>query len=132
MKKLYMSWNCLDHAIDRLAIKILASGLQFKNIYGIPRGGLIPAVMLSHKLGIPLTQELSLYERVTLVVDDICDSGVTIGKYISLGFPTASLYLRSTCEWVPTFIFDVVDEEWIQFAWENDDSETVQDYLNKL
>ena len=130
MKKQYMSWDLFEDAIEELCQKIVRSGFQFKNIYGIPRGGLIPAVMLSHKLEIPFTQELSLYERVTLVVDDICDTGNTLQKYISLGFPTATLYLRSNCEIRPTFIFDTVNDEYISFPWEDVDAEPIVDYLN--
>ena len=44
------------------------------------QGGLIPAVMLSHRLKIPLVK--GDIGPDTLIVDDICDSGETLDKFV--------------------------------------------------
>ena len=60
----------------------LFSGEGFDGIYGIPAGGLVPAVYLHYRLKLPLM--LAPTER-TLVVDDIVDTGLTMSHYISKG-----------------------------------------------
>ena len=80
MGKHYIDWGEIDSLIFRLMYQIKESGLKFKNIYGVPRGGLIPAVILSHKLNIPLVK--GDIGPDTLVIDDICDSGETLDKLV--------------------------------------------------
>ena len=45
MNKSYIDWNQVDKLISRLSYWITTSDLEFENIYGLQRGGLIPAVM---------------------------------------------------------------------------------------
>jgi hypoxanthine phosphoribosyltransferase len=70
--KIYLSWDIIETLVDVLAMNIKKS--EIDSIMGLPRGGLIPAVMLSHKLNLPLVFEPT---EKTLIVDDICDSGET-------------------------------------------------------
>ena len=90
-------------------------------IYGIPRGGLIPAVLLSHRTGIeykqPVTQEDA---SNTLIVDDICDSGETLEK-IKEKYPnclTLTLFTLQPPSIQPDIYGKVVGDEWIEFPWE--------------
>lgn len=126
MTKQYLTWEQIDEAIDNLANQIKESKIFIAGICGIPRGGLIPAVMLSHRLGIPLTQRLDKY---VLIVDDICDSGETIRYHIGSKLPVATIHHKSTAIVEPTF-FAVVAEEniWYVYPWETQDSKTIQDY----
>ncbi len=78
MEKLYYNWEEVEELVDLLAQQIIKSGRQIKYIFGLQRGGLIPAVLLSHKLGIPMTQNPN--SPNILIVDDICDSGETFKK----------------------------------------------------
>ena len=73
--KVYLTWEEVDDLVNILKQKVLDELPEIGSVMGIARGGLIPAVMLSHKLGVPYT---NLIDPNTLVVDDICDSGVTI------------------------------------------------------
>ena len=52
--KIQVSWWDMSDLIKDLAEKIPFEVPLADSIYGIPRGGLIPAVMLSHKLGLPM------------------------------------------------------------------------------
>jgi hypothetical protein len=60
---------------------------NIKRIYGIPRGGIIPAVMLSHLLDKPFCSIFTRYATqkkdlsCSLLVDDIIDTGGTLIKY---------------------------------------------------
>ena len=96
-----------------------------KDIYGVTRGGLIPAVMLSHALGIPMTKFPTPDD--TLIVDDIVDTGKTV-KAWSLNAFAALLYKPNTSSEIPTYFgHDFQEDVWIVFPWEKKDSETIPD-----
>ena len=80
MEKFYVTWEEIEELVDLLAKQITESGYQIEYIFGLQRGGLIPAVLLSHKLGIPMTQ--NRYSSNILIVDDICDSGETFNEFL--------------------------------------------------
>ena len=79
-----MSWKQFDNFIDITVDQIRESNIKFDQICAIPRGGLIVGTCLSHKLNIPIIAGIHHYftER-TLIVDDICDSGETLTKYVN-------------------------------------------------
>ena len=73
-----------------------AKGQNFQNVYGIPRGGLIIAVMLSHLLDIPIVLSKKDVTKRSLIVDDIIDKGGTMERLtlsLGSGFRTASIFL---------------------------------------
>ena len=53
VEKRYLTWDQVDNLVDIIAAQVRKEFSNTTHIYGIPRGGLIPAVMLSHKLNIP-------------------------------------------------------------------------------
>ena len=123
MKKRYISWEEVETLVNILHDNILESGINLIQIYGIPRGGLIPAVMLSHKMDIPITNN---YFN-NLVIDDICDSGETLKPFKS---PTAVLHYKPHKSIIePTFYACKFEsDDWIVYPWENKDAEAIQDY----
>ena len=124
--KVFVYWDDISILVDELCSTIISSGVQIKSITGIERGGLIPAVMISHKLNIPYVTKINKH---TLVVDDICDSGETL-KNIVAGY-TATLHYKKTASFTPDFYSKEVGDEWIVYPWERNDSDTIQDYLKK-
>jgi hypoxanthine phosphoribosyltransferase len=129
MNKRFITWDYIETAIDNIASQVKSSGLDIQYIFGMPRGGLIPAVMLSHKLNIPLFKFGMVLDSKVLIVDDICDSGLTLHKY---NVPTATIHTKETASVQPTFHYEVVDEStWYYYPWERRDSETIADYLKK-
>lgn len=82
--------------LERIIISLNESGFAPDYILGIARGGLVPAVYLSHRLKLPmLSVRISLRDhshtddlevvanklrqgKRILVIDDICDSGDTL------------------------------------------------------
>jgi len=129
--KLFYSWEEIEELVDLLAQQIAQSGIQIEYIFGLQRGGLIPAVMLSHKLGIPMTQELA--RQNVLIVDDICDSGETFKEFF-LKYPHsifACLHFKPyTSNFNPDFSANkFFSDDWIVYPWEEKDSKTIQDYL---
>jgi len=125
--KVYLSWEDIEKLINVLSIHVPE---EIDSIMGLPRGGLIPAVMLSHRLNLPLAQKVT---QNTLIVDDICDSGETFikwnKKYPDVVF--ACLHFKShTSLFIPDIWAKIYDEDnWIVYPWERDDSEAIQDYL---
>ena len=141
MSKSYVDWSKIDSLVFQLLYRIRTSELKFKNIYGLPRGGLIPSVMLSHRLNIPLVK--GDIGPDTLIVDDICDSGETLDKFVKkhqtlYSFPfnlkTAVLHYKPhTSCFEPTFYSKKWSKDiWLVYPWEKEDSKTIQDYKIKV
>jgi hypoxanthine phosphoribosyltransferase len=130
MEKIYLDWQYIDDAITNLAHQIKSSELNIEYILGIPRGGLILAVMLSHKLNIPLFRPGMVLNNKVLIVDDICDSGLTLQKYNII--TTAVIHYKQSAKIEPNFYYSLTPEDkWIVYPWERADSKTIQDYATK-
>lgn len=84
-------------------------------VYGIPRGGLVPAGIVASELGLPLTSD-PRPQADTLVVDDLVDSGATVAPYMEAGTPVDALYRKT---WAPLTSPATVDgDPWLIFPWE--------------
>jgi hypoxanthine phosphoribosyltransferase len=135
-EKLFLPWSWIDQQVLTLGETIKDSVSEFKYISGVPRGGLIPGAYLSHYLGIkyiPYVEAKQLpltLRKQVLVVDDICDSGITLLEASDFGFQTAALALRYSSPYIPEFYSEkITDDRWLVFPWEKSDSKTIQDYL---
>lgn len=136
VKKVYVEWEDLERDID----KIVSQVKEVDYVVGIPRGGLIIAVMISHRLGIKhMTVDhlekleefnLDIDKKRILIVDDISDSGQTLKRYKKEGYTTATLDVRNSTVTVPDFYSNWIENaDWIVYPWERKDSKTIQDYL---
>ncbi len=129
MNKRFITWDYIETAVDNIASQIESSGLDIKYIFGMPRGGLIPAVMLSHRLDIPLFKTGMTLSSKVLIVDDICDSGITLHKY---NVPTATIHYKQSASIEPNFYYSLAkNDSWYYYPWELKDSKTIQDYATK-
>lgn len=136
-EKVFLEWNWVDQQVMALGETIKDSVSEYSYITGIPRGGLIPGVYLSHYIGIKYlpydnAKELPLSRRKEiLAVDDICDSGITLIEASGYGFHTAALALRYSSSFMPDWYSKrITDDSWLVFPWERDDSKPIQDYLD--
>jgi len=140
--KCYLEWSTIEDLVDDLCNKIKIyqkeNNFKFKDLFGLQRGGLIPAVIVSHQLGIPMTK--GTISPDTLIIDDICDSGITLDDYFKryqneFSFPfelkTACLHYKPhTSIFEPTIYAKKWEkDDWIVYPWEKVDSQTIQDYL---
>lgn len=129
MRTLYpLAWTEIDIGIQEIADTIKKSELNFNYIYGIPRGGLPLAVMLSHLLNKPLIMNLDARHKI-LLVDDICDSGDTIDTFLKL----SKNIVKVVCLINLTKRTDIIscrlgygedenftfDKKWVIFPWES-------------
>jgi len=138
--KQHLSWEELDHLVDRLQTDIRTKAAMqdklpseiYKGIYGIPRGGVIIGVMLSHRLDIPYVDRLQeMYGRKFLIVDDISDSGETLSKLKAEVFNSAeiaTLHYNKESLIEPEFWIEDKNNKWIVYPWEKRDSLEIQDY----
>jgi hypoxanthine phosphoribosyltransferase len=128
--KIILSWDDIKNVVDKVVEKI--DNLKNKPfyIYGVPRGGLIPATWISHKTGIKYYQisssQMSKMADLShiLIIDDICDSGKTV-KEIRENYPkvrVACLYHKETASEIPDIYGEIVGDEWLVFPWENDET----------
>lgn len=123
--KIILSWEDVTELVNVLCEKITHDLPNIDSVYGIPRGGLIPATLVSHKLNLPYSNVML---PNTLVIDDICDSGVTIRD--SIGVNTATLYYKPNDIAKPTiFAEEIITSKWVIFPWEQPEAPMVQDYL---
>jgi hypoxanthine phosphoribosyltransferase len=129
MKKIFCEWDTIDDLVNTLAKGITNNMNDIKYIHGLSRGGLIPAVMLSHKLNIPYTPHPELFAPwQLLIVDDIADSGKTLQRYKE--YQTAVLHYKPHTSLFTPDIWATKHkgDEWIIYPWESEDSKTIQDY----
>lgn len=120
-KQIY-SWFEFEEDVKKIAA--WARLQNFKSVYGIPRGGLVLAVKLSHLLDIPLTLHREDITPATLVVDDIVDKGATLERFlfsVDRNCCIASIFLNETSSQKPSF-FVRKKERWVVFPWETEET----------
>ena len=126
--KIPLDWEEIDRLVNVLCEKIVTQIPSIDSVMGLPRGGLIPAVMVSHRLGLPL---VTLPEPHTLVIDDIADSGVTLTN--APGIYTAVLHYKPHTSVFKPDLYSVEykGDDFLQYPWETDDAAPIADYLKK-
>lgn len=148
--KIFYSWQDFDESIEILTNYIAVNGWTPDYIVGVKRGGLVPAIKLSHILNKPLImmscqlrdskdKEVRLYEveeipndKNILIVDDICDSGITMSQIMVQFFTnlfnpnnikTCSLIYNTDQKFIVDYYAQEIDrskeDRWIIFPWEN-------------
>ena len=147
MTKEILTWDGFGSASRELAQDIAYSGFEPEVIIGVARGGLPLAGALTYALGVKLCDAInvefytdvnqtlpdpvllapmldtdSIVGKKILVVDDVADSGRTLGLVIKLlrGFGgevrSAVLYSKSRTLIQPDYVWCATDE-WIVFPW---------------
>lgn len=144
--KLYYSWDFVEFETLKLAEAIRSKDWNVAYIAAVSRGGLVPGVMMSHHLGLPLVpvqwstrdhSEQTHYASISedlwdgynaLLVDDINDSGRTFIELIEDWnynsategkLYTASVFQRHSTK-QPSDIYGklITTDSWIVFPWE--------------
>jgi len=129
-EKIYLTWNDVNNLLDKLHQQ--TNGI-INYVTGVPRGGIILAVLYSHRFNIPYMEFKNNNYPDMLILDDIADSGATF-ENIQDNFPIpkkGALHYKSSCSYKPDFFAEEIDDDfgWIVYPWERKDSKTVQDYL---
>lgn len=149
MIKTYYTEHELTRDIDKIAGEYMSDHGKPDYVLGLVRGGLVPAVYLSHKFDVPmLTGRLSLRDhksidwssfattftvldegKSVLVVDDMTDSGDTLNLlFDKFSFPNlkSAVLIHNlaqdshTPDYHGRTIDKSVHDQWIVFPWEQD------------
>lgn len=131
---IYISWYEIDDYIDSIIEQIEETGTEVKKVVGIARGGLIPAVMISHRLrcdfdmvcwqtrdgNIQDIEKIKSLNKGTLIVDDICDTGKTIAdiKELNDNLKYAVLINKQEVPMVDFSAKNLYNSDWICYPWE--------------
>ena len=110
-----LSWQEFDRAVEHLAAHARQlSGLC--GIHGVPRGGMVLAVALSHRLELPLLEQPC---AGCLVVDDVYETGQTLAPYRQLEGCHVLVWI-SKAEPLWWHAAEVTSaQEWLLFPWES-------------
>ena len=122
--KIYLSWDDITRDVQILCEKIFMDYPNIDSVMGLPRGGMIPAVLISHELDLPFVLHPG---KNTLVVDDINDTGHTLSK--APGAYWAVLHNKPTSKFKDCIYAKEVGDEWLVYPWENTKAKPMQDYL---
>lgn len=109
------TWSQFDKDMVKMARLIRTSNRAFKNIWGPARGGLPITVCLSHALNLPLAEKPT---KATLIVDDIADTGKTLGSFAARGFFIAAIFYHRQSVFVPNIWLREKKDAWVVFPWE--------------
>jgi len=135
-KNKYLDWPEFLHAVDVCMQELDNLNTPFTKIYAPIRGGLIPAIMMSHYFSVPVhpldTRELNALRSpdlkgagTVLLLDDISDTGETFRKcaeylndqgYIVI---TCAIVMKKETRWLPdVHAITMPQEEYLIFPYE--------------
>jgi len=139
-----VTWDECTELVQHIAAQVGQN--EPDAIVGLTRGGLVPAVMLSHMFNVPLFclnislrdgmastskfnwKELSDFSNI-IIVDDINDSGSTFAAVLDQCYRKliarprfASLFTKDSSKFSSLYSGEVINKEkendWIVFPWE--------------
>lgn len=121
-EKEFVTWEDIDNFVKK--IKNDYSLTKLTGVFGIPRGGLIMAVLISHALNIPL---LTSPCDDCIIIDDICDSGESLLHYYKntsgggrKRYHIITMYYKENAlEVKPDYYLKNKEDKWIVFPWES-------------
>ena len=124
-RKRFISFDEIIFLCDNLYYELKKVDKVFNSIYGLPRGGMVPAVMLSHRLNLPIVENNGINPG-TIIIDDIVDSGKELSEckrwfYNRFGESPyfISIFKREGCDPEP-YLFgeEIKNDDWLVFPWE--------------
>jgi len=116
----FISWEEFDRMLLQLIDKIKEGGCKYCGVYGIPRGGLVLATCLSHRLNVPLIFDKNDVTNEVLVVDDISDNGTQLLRWFEIGNDIATIHSTSWTKSPPKYSVEnkLREDTWIVYPWE--------------
>ena len=120
----YFGWDEIMQAI-RLIDPAWLEGVE--SVYGVMRGGTIPATLISHYFNLTMV-EANDVDKNTLIVDNIVDNGKKLKEISDLYFNlfgkepiTYTLCIRNNTRYKPKYYNDIIPHDiWVVFPWERE------------
>ena len=121
-QKVYVSWEDINKYLDGVVEDVKKRGLKPSGVYGVPRGGLIFATMLSYKMDIPLLLNAA---KDCIIIDDIADSGRTLMHFTKNDtqfhkFYITTMYYHERSMVKPDYYMFEKKDNWIVYPYEYD------------
>lgn len=149
-KILHIDWNTINNHVQRLCQEIKESGVDYKSVVGIQRGGLNLSMPLAECLGVkhipvkisfyngdkkrdePIVDifDLDVTDRPFVIADDLIDSGATIKYFIEkYKLEHGKDYRIAVIHWnksnesglKPDHYADEKPDAWIFYPWEKNE-----------
>ena len=124
-RKVYYTWEQFDEDIDKIVKIIKRDYPNIKCIYGIPKGGLVPAIKIANRLNLPLYLVLAWADEQCrpesiLIVDDCVDVGTTLGSIKDIDkYITATIFIKPQSKIKPKiWCRECSNDKWVVFGWE--------------
>ena len=119
--KWYVSWEEVEEFIAKVIEHFKDSNIS--GVYGIPRGGIVLASILSYKMNVPML--LAPYKNC-IIIDDIADTGETLLHYdrnssengVKKGYHIVTMFYKETSQVKPEFYMHLKTDKWIVYPWE--------------
>ena len=104
--------------IKLLAKKLKETKIEFKNVYGFPRGGLIGAVYLSYLLNLHLVTKIGyINKKTTIIFDEVIDKGYTLTGFED--YYTCCIHLKPHSKFKPNiYLHKVKNDTYVSYFWE--------------
>lgn len=121
-QKIFVSWDDINKYLDGVVEDVKKRGLKPSGVYGVPRGGLIFATMLSYKMDIPLLLNAA---KDCIIIDDIADSGRTLMHFTKNDtqfhkFYITTMYYHERSIVKPDYYMFEKKDNWIVYPYEFD------------
>ena len=118
--KVYVSYIDIEDYVKELCVYLKEHNIQPTGVYGIPRGGLFFAMLISYRLNIPM---LLAPCDGCIVVDDIADSGRTLLHFTKNDtqfnkYFITTMYYHERSQVIPDFWYMNKGTDWIVFPYE--------------
>ncbi len=129
VKKIYISYDDITKYIEDVVKYFESINVKPNGVYGIPRGGLFFAILLSYRMDIPL---LLAPCDGCVVIDDIADTGRTLAHYtenetqFNKYYLTTMFYNSKECSVKVDFYEREKAGDWVVFPYEGDSGDALK------
>ncbi|TSC89301.1 MAG: hypothetical protein G01um10143_682 [Parcubacteria group bacterium Gr01-1014_3] len=123
------SWTEFGSDFKKITKRLRGSAWKFTSIYCASPGGMPLAVCLSIYLGIPIQKDPPsdqnkkhelVYDSELLVVDDVANTGLTLGALHLAGFFIVTLFRNPEGNVTPNIYMHDKDTRYILFPWQSE------------
>ncbi len=126
VRDIYYLWEDFEADKEKIVKTILQENgnnrnnlhQKFDGIHGIEMGGVVLAICLHYRLGLPIIRTKKEITERTLIVDDIADSGHTLSPYYKRNF-IVTLFKNPNSKVEPNiWMREKEPDTYIYFPWE--------------
>jgi len=116
-----LTFNDCHKAAKIIADKIRCASGSYTGVYGIPRGGMIPAAMVAYHLRIPVVPEFRCVSaKNILIVDDTIITGHTLRRWNNCDIAVIAIHADNIayCNTQYVKYYGLIINDSVKFEWE--------------